>query len=74
MFGYIANDDFLRVRPARNMERSEMNLSTRAAETTTRNGKTRLRRRLATFAARCAMGSWVVLAAMPVAVVVFSIA
>ncbi len=57
-----------------NMERSDMNLPTRAAETTTRNGNTRLRRRLATFAARCAMGSWVVLAAMPVAVVVFSIA
>ena len=30
----------------------------------------RLKRRMATMLARCAMGSWIVLAAMPVAVVV----
>ena len=34
----------------------------------------RLRRRMAGFVARCAMGSWIVLAAMPVAVVVLAIA
>ena len=34
----------------------------------------RLKRRMASLAARCAMGSWVVLAAMPVVVVVYSLA
>ncbi len=40
----------------------------------TRSNNARLKRRAATIAARCAMLSWIVLAAMPVAVVVFSIA
>lgn len=34
----------------------------------------RLKRHAATFAARCAMASWLVLAAMPLVVVVYSLA
>ncbi len=48
--------------------------ATRNVATRSHAGQTRIRRKLASFAARCAMGSWVVLAAMPVAVVVLSIA
>ncbi|MCQ8278657.1 hypothetical protein NFI95_09355 [Acetobacteraceae bacterium KSS8] len=43
-------------------------------QVSTRSNNARLKRRVATLAARCAMLSWIVLAAMPVAVVVFSIA
>lgn len=43
-------------------------------QATTRSANARFKRRMATIAARCAMGSWIVLAAMPVAVVVFSFA
>jgi hypothetical protein len=73
MLGYIDDADCLLSLPRhQNGERTMINQETSA--TVVRSDKERRKRRLASLVARCAMGSWVVLAAMPVIVVVCSIA
>ncbi|MBE7213254.1 MAG: hypothetical protein INR65_19750 [Gluconacetobacter diazotrophicus] len=48
-------------------------MSEKNAAAPVRAGRRRFRRRAATLAARCAMASWVVLAAMPVVAVVVTL-
>ena len=71
MFGYTEARDFLLDVHRHGMESILMDdLPPRNDETelSRRSGSHRLKRRAATFAARCAMGSWLLLAAMPLVV------